>query len=124
MLGLIQVAVHDFGDLLLGNRADDLVGHLAALKDQKCRNAADIVAACRIDILIHVELDDFQLPGVFVGDFSHSGREHVTRTAPIRPEVHHYRLRVAGLDHFGLEACVRNAGDGICHFFPFAARFP
>src|SRR6266568_4300674 len=48
----------------------------------------------------------------------------MARAAPIRPKIHHYRLRIAGLDHFGLKAGVRNAGNILCHIFPFAARSP
>src|SRR4029077_2348646 len=41
----------------------------------------------------------------------------MARTAPICPEVHHHRLRIAGLDHFGFKAIVCNAGNILCHVF-------
>lgn len=41
----VHVAVNDLRDLIFGNGADDLVGNLAALKDQECGDAANVVAA-------------------------------------------------------------------------------
>src|SRR5690348_811855 len=39
-------------------------------------------------------------------NFFHRRRQHVARAAPIRPEIHHHRLRLARLDHVRLEVCV------------------
>jgi hypothetical protein len=109
------VAVDDLGDLLFGDRADDLIGNLAALENQKCGDATDIVTARRIHVLIDIQLDHLEFAGVVVCDLSHRWRKHMARTAPICPKIHHHRLRVAGVKHLGLKAAVCNAGDILCH---------
>src|SRR5579872_3514322 len=120
----LRMSIHNLGDLFFRNRPDDLIRHLPALENQKRGDPANVVSPGGIDVLVHVQLHYFQLAGIVVGDLRHRGREHMARAAPIRPEVHHYRLGIAGVDHFGLKAVVRNAGDIFCHTFPFAARSP
>jgi hypothetical protein len=48
-----------FCDLLFGDGADDLLGHLAALEDKQRGDAADVEPAGGVDVFVHVQLDDF-----------------------------------------------------------------
>src|SRR5271156_1436368 len=64
-----KVAFEDFNDLLFGHGANDLVGHLPALENQKGGDAADIEFSGGIDVLVHVELDDFELADILTRDF-------------------------------------------------------
>lgn len=115
-LGLRDVALDDFFDLLFGDGADDLVGYLAALENQQGGDAADIEFSGGVLVVVHVELDDLELAGVFAGDFLDGGREHVTRAAPVGPEIDHDGLVLARVDDFRLKIrvadCLKSA---FCH---------
>jgi len=55
---------------------------------------------------IDVQLHHFELARIVVGDLGHRWREHVARTAPFRPEVHHHGLRIARREYLGLEISI------------------
>jgi len=42
-------------------------------------------------IRVNVDLHDLQVPGVTFGEVLEHGRDHPTRPAPCRPEIHHHR---------------------------------
>ena len=54
---------------------------------------------------------------MLLGDFFHRGRKHAARAAPIGPEIHHHRLRLAGFDYVGLKVRVANCLNVVCHVF-------
>ena len=69
-----NVTLHDFFDLLFRHGPDDLVGNLPALENQKRWDATDIKFARGVNVLVHVELHDFQLARMLARDFFHRGR--------------------------------------------------
>ena len=72
-----------------------------------------------VHVLVDVQLHDLQLARVFAGDFFHRGRQHVARTAPIGPEIHHHRLRLARVDHVGLKVRVVDRLNTLSAMFSF-----
>src|ERR1700751_5169375 len=121
-LRLGNVALKDLYNLLFRHGADDLLGHLSALKHEEGRNTANIEFARGINILIHVELYYLQLAGIFARDLLDRRRKHVARAAPIRPKVDHDGLRLARLNHVGLKVCIINCLDVVCPGLPLSAR--
>jgi hypothetical protein len=112
------VALEDLYNLVLRDGADDLIGYLSALEDQKRGDAANVELARGLDVFIDVELDDLQFPGMFLGNFFYRRRQHMARAAPIGPEIHHHRLRLAGLNYVSLKTCVADCLNVICHVVP------
>src|SRR5690606_32513585 len=68
------------------------------------RDAAHAVTGRGGGALLDVELGDGDLPGQLLGDLIQGGRDLLTGTAPLGPEVHEHRL--IGLQHVLLEAVV------------------
>lgn len=99
-----DVALEDLYDLLFGYSADKLIGNLSALENEQRGNAANAELGRDIHIFIDVELYNFDFAGMFARDLFDGGREHVAWAAPIRPEIDHYGLGLAGFNDVGLEA--------------------
>jgi len=106
-IGLADVAVDGFGDLVFGNGADDLFDDLTILENENRGDAADVVAASGVHRFVHVELHNFDFARVIVGDFRDGRGEHVTGAAPFRPKIDEYRLRFAGRKYFVFEIYIR-----------------
>lgn len=100
------MALENLDDLFLGHGADQLIGNLAALENEQSGNAANAELGGDIHVFVNVELHDFDFAGMFASNFFHRGRKHVAGTAPIRPEIDHYGLGLAGFNDVGLEAGV------------------
>ena len=98
------MALENLDDLFFRNGADELIGDLTALENQQRRNTTNAELGGDIHVFIDVELYNFDFAGMFARDLFDSGREHVARTAPIRPKVDHYGLGLAGFNDVGLEA--------------------
>ena len=113
--GLADVTIYGFGDLVLGDRTDNLLDHLAVLEHENRGDAADIVTARRVHRFVHVQLHDLDLTRVVVGDFRDGRGEHVTRAAPFRPKIYEYRLTLAGRKNFALKIAVSNCLDIFRH---------
>src|SRR3954451_17578837 len=105
---LCYVALEGASDLFFRYGADDLLDNLSVLEHQDRRDAADVVTAGGVHRLVDVQLHYLELARVIVSDFRHGGCEHVAGTAPLSPEVDHYRLGVAGGEHFCFEVTVCN----------------
>ena len=79
-------------------RADDLVGDLAVVEEQQGGNGADAVFGGQRLMFVNVDLADFHLAIVFVGEFIQQRRDHLARAAPFGPEIHeHGRWRLQDL---------------------------
>src|SRR5882672_3384942 len=104
---LADVAVDGFGDLVLGDGADDLFDDLAILENENRGDAADVVAARGVHGFVHVEFHDLDFARVVVRDFCDGGGEHMTRTAPFRPKIDEYGLRFAGRKYFVFKISIR-----------------
>src|SRR5581483_11857347 len=80
---------------------------------QNGRNAHDLIAPRDLGIFIGVQLSDFELAGIFLSQFIDDGRDHLTRTAPNRPKIHHHQLR--RLDDFGFPCRIIDFQDITTH---------
>jgi hypothetical protein len=49
-----QVTLEGLGDLLFGDRADNLLGHLATLEDEQGGDPANVEPAGGVDVFVHV----------------------------------------------------------------------
>src|SRR5687767_2686840 len=83
----LDMAVNERRQLRLGQGAD--LGGLdgAVLEDHERWNAAYAVLRRSALILVDVELGDFELAGVFLGNLVEDGRDHLARPAPFGPVV-------------------------------------
>src|SRR3974390_813987 len=114
---LADVAIERFGDLVLGDRADDLLDHLAILENQQRGDTADVETTRRIHGLVHVQLGDLKLARIVLGDLGNRGSQHVARTAPLCPKIDHDWLSLAGRQHLRLKIPVIHRKYIICHKF-------
>jgi hypothetical protein len=121
---LAHVAIYRFGDLLLGDRADNLLDNLAVFENENSGDAADIVATRRVHRFVHVEFHHFNFARVLVRDFRNRGGKHVTRAAPFRPEIDEYRLRLAGRKYFAFEISICSCLDVFRHVLCFQRLGP
>ena len=112
-----EVALKRLGDLLFRHRADDLLDYLSILENEKCGNAANVVAAGGIHGLIDIELGHLELARVVMRDFRDRGRQHVTRAAPFRPKVDHDGLRIARRQNFQFKISIVYCQDAISAMF-------
>ena len=101
------MAVDCFGDLVLGDGADDLFDDLAVLKNENRGDAANVVAARGVHGLVHVEFHDLDFARVVVRYFRDGRGEHMTRAAPFRPEIDEHRLGFAGRKYFVFKISIR-----------------
>jgi hypothetical protein len=86
--------------------ADDAIQLTAALQKQQARNTANLKAVSRHGIVIYVEFADAQAAGSFGSDLIDNGSDHLTGTAPRRPEIQQNRER--RVFDFAEEVCVRD----------------
>src|SRR5215470_11431683 len=110
-----DMAIQCLGDLVLGNRTDNLLNHLPVLEDQQRGDAANAITGGGVHRLVHVQLGYLELARVVLGDFRNGGRQHVARAAPLRPEIDHNGLRLAGGQHLGVEVSVVHGKNIISH---------
>ena len=85
-------------EVALAARADNLLGDLALVEQQQRGDGADAVLRGERLLLVNVDLADFHLAVVFVGELVEQRRDHFARTAPFGPEIHeHGRWRLQDL---------------------------
>src|SRR4029077_19651603 len=121
---LREVALNGFLDLVARDRADDLLGDLPALEDEQGWDAADVELSGGVGIFVDVQFHDFNFSRVGGGHLGHGGSQHQAWPAPLRPEIHHHGLSLAGLDDFRLKSAVRYIAYIICHENPFRWELP
>src|SRR5437016_11518186 len=97
-------------ELLLRSGADLTRGFLAVLEHHQGGDRHDSIFRGGSGVLVDVELDDLDLAAERAGDLLQGRRDHLARAAPFGPEIDHHRAR--GLEHLGLEICVRNLVNG------------
>src|SRR5438067_7422186 len=97
-------------ELLLRPGADLARGFLAVLEHHQGRDRHDSIFRCGSRVLVHVELDDLDLAAKRAGDLLERRCDHLAWAAPFGPEIDHHRA--CGLEHLGLEICVRNLVNG------------
>jgi hypothetical protein len=102
-------------------RAERRGGGLSVLEQHHGWDRRDPVTLGEGRLLVDVDLRELELAGPLLDDLVEHGRHHVTRLAPLRPEVDEDR-RVGGEDLLieallGYDRCV-------CHrVIPFESRF-
>ena len=101
------MALEDLDNLFFRHSADDLIGYLPSLENQQRGNTADAEFPRDVHILVDVEFHNLDLTGMLPCDLFDRGCQHVAWTAPIGPEIHHYWLSLARLNHVHFEARVR-----------------
>ena len=62
-----------------------------SVQDYEVGNATNIVARCNIRISLSINFHDHGVSPHFSRRFGNFRRRHVTRTAPIRPEIYKHR---------------------------------
>src|SRR5260370_9704382 len=62
-----------------------------------------MIPSRRIHRFIDVQLHHVELACIVVRDLRDRRREHVAWATPFRPKIYHYRLGIAGRQHFGLK---------------------
>jgi len=78
----------EFGfEVALAAEANDLIGDLAAGKYQESRDGADAILGGQALELVDIDFANLDLLAVFRGEFIENGRDHLTGTAPFRPEI-------------------------------------
>src|SRR6266705_1070364 len=103
VLKLPDVPFQRLGNHLFRHCSHDLLDNLPVLEQQQRRDSLNAIPPRRIHRLIDVQFHHFQLARIVVSNLRNRRREHVARTAPFCPEVHHHRLRIAGRQHLGLK---------------------
>ncbi len=98
-----EIGVEPALDLGLGQGADELGHHLAAVEHLDGRDAADVELLGDLGLLVRVELDELPAPRGRGGQLLDDRSEHAARSAPRSPEVDHHRHSAAALDHGGDE---------------------
>lgn len=116
---LADVAVDGFGDLILGNRAHDLLDDLAVLKNEQRRDTSNVITASGVHRFVDVKLGDLKLASVVIGDLGDGRCKHVTRAAPFRPEIDQHWLSAARGEDFRFEVAVVDGEDIVCHVVYF-----
>jgi len=85
-------------EIPLAAQTDDLVSHLAFIKQEQRRYGANAVFGGDPLLFIDVNLDDFDPALVFISQLIQNRRDHFAGPAPLRPEINkHGRRR---LNHF------------------------
>src|SRR5439155_7265549 len=88
---------------------DDAGNLLPALEQDERRDRHHAIRPCGLRVLVDVELRHLQGLALLVPDLLHDRGNHVTRDAPLRPEVH--EDRGIGVENRRLEIRFRDRSD-------------
>src|SRR5438093_2939465 len=114
-IGISDVLVYHFLQVVLLDRAHDRLHHLPALEQQQRWNAAYLKAKRRVGIVVDVELADSYPPRIIHRDRVDGRRQAFARPAPLRPEIYQHWAR--RLDDRLLEISIRKCLHIDLHVF-------
>src|SRR5688572_21834648 len=103
---LADVLVKHAGDIVFCRCPNDAFLFAAVFKEDQCRNALDTKLRGDLVVLVHVELSNFCLAVIILGNSLDDRSYHTARSTPCRPEIYQYRN--IGTKYFRFEIVIRN----------------